>query len=169
MGGIVSGYTDIAGSMVQANEDEAANLVELRRHGRQANMAIQGAQEKGAYESGRQRILKSQLVAQQRQAYGASGVDASQGTAAAVQADTAALGEKDAQTLAINAAREAWGYKEAKNQAWENYKLNQSNISNKRTMGIIGGLTKVASSMVSGAMEGGGSESSGRGKSGGGK
>lgn len=142
MGGIITGSYEMYQAADQEKADIRANRTEFAREVQQANTAIQSAQEKGSFESARQRILAAQLAAKQKQAYTASGVDATQGTAAAVQADTAALGEMDAQTLAINAAREAWGYREAKHQGLENLKEKNANASRKATGAAIGGYTK---------------------------
>ena len=53
----------------------------------------------------------TQLAARQHLAYANSGVDATVGTPAQVQSQTAAMSELDALTVENNALREAWGYK----------------------------------------------------------
>jgi hypothetical protein len=147
--GLVSGGMDIGTSLEQGKADAEANELQLQRERRQANVAINSAMERGNFEAGKQRLLTSQFVAKQRQAYTASGVDASSGTTAAVQADTAALGEFDAQQISINAAREAWGYREQKTQAEENWGLNERNNNRKVTAGTLGGLSKGVAGIAS--------------------
>lgn len=142
MGGIVEGATQLWGSIEGANAEIDAAKRQSYRERQQADMAIRSAQERGAFEAGRQRRKGTEVAAEQRSAYTASGVDATQGTAAAVQADTAALSELDAQTLSINAAREAWGYREQKRQIGENFQATAKNANQKGTAGAIGGLTK---------------------------
>lgn len=149
MGGIVSGGLEMWSSAEGATEEKQAAALQLRRERQQADFAINSAMQKGAFESGRQRLMTSSLTAQQKTAYAQSGVDPTSGTAASVQADTAALGEKDAQQLAINAATEAWGYKVGKQQAVENAGLQSRSIDRKGIAGSLGGLSKYASGWLS--------------------
>lgn len=51
------------------------------------------------------------IVGAQRAGFASQGVDVNSGSAADVQADTAAMSAADARTVRINAMREAWGYK----------------------------------------------------------
>lgn len=76
-----------------------------------ADRAAADALARGAGEAGKMRAAGSDLAAQQMVAFANSGVDASVGTAANVQASTKAKAELEALTLENNAAREAWGYK----------------------------------------------------------
>ncbi len=57
------------------------------------------------------RIATANTASSQRVALAANGVDVGEGTAARVQASTAILGEIDADTVAANAVRAAWGYR----------------------------------------------------------
>lgn len=76
-----------------------------------ADMAAADALQRGAAEAGQMRQAGAQLAARQAVAYANSGVDASVGTAANVQAGTAAQAELEALTLENNSMREAFGYK----------------------------------------------------------
>lgn len=145
MGAFVAGAAEAFFALEAAKADRAANDTGYRREKARANAAINTAMEVGAFESGKQRLLTSQLVAKQRQAYAASGVDPTKGTAAAVQSDTTALGGLDAQALAIRAAREAWGYRTDKEQMEEEYQNRRRAIDNKELGGLLGGMTKVVS------------------------
>ncbi len=90
---------------ILADRDEAqASAVASKRA--EADAAARGRQAAGLT-----RMQTSQLVAKQRAAYSAGGVDASVGTAADVQTGTRALGELEAQRVQNNAMREAWGHK----------------------------------------------------------
>lgn len=51
------------------------------------------------------------LIGAQRAGYAAQGVELDEGTAKAVQTQSAGMGELDALTIRNNAAREAWGYR----------------------------------------------------------
>ena len=131
MGGIISGSYGMFAAADEASAAHAANRLQYDRDTSALTTAIESAREKGAFEQGRQRVLGTQLAAKQRTAYANSGVDATQGTAAAVQADTAALNELDSQQIAINAAREVWGYREQKKQTRENRDATSANINRK--------------------------------------
>jgi len=152
MGSLISGAANVGMGIEQGTADEKALQQQLERENQQADMAIRGAQEKGAYESGKARAYGAQLAAKQRVAYANSGVDATKGTAAAVQSDTQGLSELDAQTASINAAREAWGYREAKKQAKEEYVSKSQTASRKAIGAVLGG----SGQWVSGGMSAGG-------------
>ncbi|HWV38856.1 MAG TPA: hypothetical protein VN033_10320 [Vulgatibacter sp.] len=93
---------------------EAARAAEANR--RFSLIAAGDAVQRGQLEAGRARLAGSQVIGEQRAAFGASGIDPSTGSAAALAADTRAASELDAAIIANNAAREAWGYR---NQADE--------------------------------------------------
>lgn len=76
-----------------------------------AEMQAADAIERGRESEGRHRTSVRGLVGTQRAALAASGVDVNDGSALDIQADTAAMGEMDALTIRLNAAREAWGYR----------------------------------------------------------
>lgn len=76
-----------------------------------ANEAAADALARGTKDAGVLRMEGSQAAARQMVAFANSGVDATVGTAANVQAGTKAAAELDALTAENNAAREAWGYK----------------------------------------------------------
>lgn len=149
MGGVIEGTGDLIGSTVQGIEDEKANKLTYQREQRAASFAIEGAQQKAAYEQTRQRILATQLSREQNVAYANSGIDPTQGTAGRVQANTAALSELDHQQLAVNAAREIYGLKEAKQQSTEEYLSRARGIRTKKEIGQLGAETKVTASAIS--------------------
>ena len=156
IGDMIQGAFGIGMAGEEANAEHRASITQRDREIRAANAAIESAQQKGAFEAGRLRVMGTQLAAKQRTAYAASGVDATTGTAAAVQADTAALNELDAQSAAINAAREVWGYKEAKRQSNEEYANRQGGINRKQTGQFLGGMTKFGTGVAKIAGGGGG-------------
>lgn len=71
----------------------------------------QRVSESGAVAEQTQRMKVQQLLASQTVAAGASGADVSSGSFGDVMDDTAVFGELDAQTIRMNAGREAWGLK----------------------------------------------------------
>lgn len=154
--GVIGGAIDIGTGIDQAHAEVEANKLNLDRERRAANVAIENARLRGAYEQQKIRIEGERASRAQNVAYAASGVDPGSGTAAEVQANTAALTELDAQTAAINAAREVWGYEEAKRQSEENWKMNERNISRKMTGQLLGGLSKGVGGIASMSGMGGG-------------
>lgn len=66
---------------------------------------------RGAEEESRFRAGVRGMVGTQRAGFAAGNIDVASGSALDVQADTAFLGELDAQAIRNNARREAWGYK----------------------------------------------------------
>jgi hypothetical protein len=70
--------------------------------------AAQDAIQRGGVEESRSRMETSRLIGRQRAALAASGQVVDTGTALNITADTAGLGELDAQTIRSNAEREAY-------------------------------------------------------------
>jgi len=141
----------VAGATQEGKFAEA----QARERERLARMAAADALQRGAQDAGRSRMETGQLVAEQRVAYAASGVDPTVGTPADVIADTRALGELEARILENNAAREAWGLK----RTADAYALEQEAIRKQtklRVFGtILGGLGDGAYA-AAGAMGSGG-------------
>lgn len=84
--------------------DAQANI-EIARYARVDAIA------RGAQAAGFARMEGTRVVARQRIAFAAGGIDVTVGTPADVATSTAMMAELDAQTLQNNAAREAWGFK----------------------------------------------------------
>lgn len=97
-------------SLIGEKQEFDANQLEMRQNATLAERAAADAMQRGYQEAGRARMAGSQLVAEQKVAAAASGVDPTVGTPAQVSAGTAAIAEIDARTLENNAAREAWGF-----------------------------------------------------------
>lgn len=66
------------------------------------------ARQRGEVEASRYRSAGTRMVAQQRVAAGASGIEGK--SVEDLMLDTALMSERDAETVRNNAAREAWGY-----------------------------------------------------------
>jgi hypothetical protein len=156
IGQMAGGLMQIFSSMDEGNAESDANRRQYVREHAAANEAITGAIERGEFESGRLRMQGAMTAAKQKTAFANSGVDASSGTAANVQADTYGMGAKDAQQAQINAAREVWGFKEQKKQAGEEYESRQAGINRKQTYGILGGFTKWGAGAIGSGFSGGG-------------
>jgi len=132
---------------------DADNLRELYRSAQLEDAAAADTLRQGALLAGLKRMQGSKLVAKQRLAYGASGVDAGVGTPAGVMAETSAIAELDAQTLQNNAVREAWGHTEIGRK----YRVQAKQLSDtaaSRTLGTFlgmgGTLASTAGSLLGG-------------------
>lgn len=88
---------------VQAHMDDLNAL--------QAERSAQTALLAGQREEQRSRLATAGVLGAQRVAQAASGVDLGEGSAARVRASTELIGEVDANTIAANAMRTAFGYR----------------------------------------------------------
>jgi hypothetical protein len=95
----------------ETGEEAQAKRIENVENRRLSEFAARDALQRGAVEAGQARIAGSKMAGRQKVAYAASGVDPTVGTAAQVQAETAATSELEAATIENNAAREAWGFR----------------------------------------------------------
>lgn len=75
-----------------------------------AQLQAKDAHKRGREASARHRLGVGALMGAQRASLAAQGQDLNDGTALALQLDTAKFGELDALTIRNNASREAWGY-----------------------------------------------------------
>lgn len=137
-----------------ADAANAASTTQYNRERLQADTAITQAQQQGAYASGKTRIAGDQLAAQQRTAYADSGVVSSSGTAANVQGNTMALSELDAQQQSINAAKQVYGFKVARDQSREDFFNRQATTDNTEQAAVLGGVSKFASAGIQSAAMG---------------
>lgn len=114
---ILSGLSTAAGAVgtgmqfaAQGAAGDAARK-EAEHNARISEVAAKDAEARGEIEAAKSRMMGTRVVAEQRAAYGASGVDVDSGTPLDVAAETRANSELDALTAKVNAAREAWGYR----------------------------------------------------------
>lgn len=149
MGGIISGVTQFATAGLELTADQQAADLKYKRDIQAADLAIESAREQGAWESGKARILGEKLAREQQMAYANSGIDSTTGTAAQVQANTAALSAMDAQQLAIRAAREVYGLQEGKKQAKENRDIARAAAERKAIGQGLGGMAKTVGGLAS--------------------
>lgn len=105
-------------SAAQAMQQSAAqksagefNAAQYETNAKLASMQAQDAIQRGDIEANRKMMETRRMIGAQRAGYAAQGVDVAGGSAADVQADTAAIGALDAQTIRTNALKEAWGYR----------------------------------------------------------
>lgn len=139
MGGMISGigtmYSGIAGGI----QEQQAAQYEWNTNRALADYGGRAARLQGQIEEGKVRQQGGELQAQQKVAYENSGVDSTVGTAAAVQADTGARTEENAQVVRNKAAREAWGFKVQNEQSHQQYKQRVGAAQNKMVGSVLTG------------------------------
>ncbi len=147
MGGLIQGMATAGMGIWQAHEDANAAHEEYAATSRMLTYQERRATLKGKQEAGELRSQGSAVADAQFNAYAAAGIDPTSGTAAAVQADTAAQAELDAQTRENNAALEVWGYRTQKDQAAKNLQTRLKTIDRQ----AIGSVLTGAGQMIGGA------------------
>ena len=113
---IAAAAVTAAGTYISAESQasQARYQAGVARNNQQiADYNAQVAAQKGQEEESAKRAQATQLIAAERAAAGASGIEANSGSPLKVQSDTARLGDIDAMTIRSNAAREVYGYKVA--------------------------------------------------------
>jgi hypothetical protein len=109
--GIAAGAI-LAGGAAQAfgqDQQLAGEAKTARENAYLARLAASDVERRAGQDAGRARTAGTQVIAEQRAAFGASGVDGSSGSPLALMADSRLMSELDALTIRNNAAREAWG------------------------------------------------------------
>jgi len=97
-----------AGKQAREASESQADLLDFNAE--VAELQRKDALNRGADEESRFRTQVRGAIGTERTEFAANNVDVNFGSAADVQADTAFLGELDALTIRVNAAREAWGF-----------------------------------------------------------
>jgi hypothetical protein len=147
MGG-ASALFDVAGLgfQLRANEQQAqAQDQQNKQNLQMANDAAGDALRRGQQDESKIRMQGGKLADAQHTAYANSGIDASSGTAADVQAETRATTEFDARTAQNNAAREAWGFKTYGAQYLQKAQLDAQRNSNQQVGTLLTGAAKTTS------------------------
>lgn len=142
-------------SSAQAAEFQAA---QGRRNAAMAERAAVDTEARGNVDANKVRAQGRQVGAAQRVGLAASNIEGSSGSALALQEQTAAMSELDAQTVKNNAAREAWGYRsqgaEFNSQAYQSDKQAQyeRDAGDSRAIGsLLGGFGQAAGMAASAA------------------
>jgi len=108
----LQGTSELASSYGQASAQRAQGRYEagrLRAGAEFAEMEAEDVTRRGD-EAAQERLRQARaLISRQRVAAAGQGLDVSAGTPLDIQADTAAAGAVDAETIRLNAFREAWG------------------------------------------------------------
>ncbi len=140
-----------AATLDAQGKEAAFNLNQDQENIQLSKYAEQDAAARGSAAVGKARMAGSQAAAEQGFLYANSGVDATVGTAADVQAATAAQGELNALTVQNNAAREVWGHQKTTASLRRQKDINLQRANSQQTATILGGLADGAG----GALKGG--------------
>lgn len=116
--------SNVVGSYQSAKGQQSALRFQADIADQNARIAELGAQselQRGQREEQATRLKTAQLKSTQRVAMAANGIDLGEGSATDILTSTDVMGEVDANTIAANAVRSAWGYRtqgmNAKNEA----------------------------------------------------
>lgn len=165
VGAIMAGVSvagSVAGTVVGANAQAQAGeagaqaaefaAAQGRRNAGLAEVAAQDSIRRGGVDAARMRAQGRKLGAAQRVAIADSGVEGSSGSALAVQQESAAFSELDAQTIKANAALEAHGYRAQGSQFNAQAAMDLKNAQYSRDRGaygaagaVLGGVGNAAS------------------------
>lgn len=142
----IGAATSAVGAVAQANAASQSATYQAQVAKNNQTIADQNAQY--ALQSGQQQqTAKQQQTAQQisaeRAETAASGIDPNTGSATRIQGSTAALGALDAQTIANNAARTAWGYQNQGADFGAQASLLQSQSSSAAASGALGAFSSI--------------------------
>ena len=145
-----------ASGYAQSRAQRDAGVVAQQQGETNARLADQQAQDalvRGAREQQTSAMKTRELRGRQQVAMAANGIDSGVGSASDLFGETAMFGEADRQSIALNAAREAWGYR---SQA-TNYRNQgavdkwQSRVNSRTTMlGTVANVMGTAASAYSG-------------------
>lgn len=99
--------------------------------------------QKGDVQEQEKRQQTAQAISAERAAVGANGLDVNTGSPLRLQADTAAVGELDAQTIRNNAQRAAYGYEVQGMNFAANAGLEESAAANAARFGALGAFSSI--------------------------
>ncbi len=106
--------SNVAGSYFSARGQQSALRYQADiadTNARLSELSAQSELVRGQREEQASRLRTAQLKSSQRVALAANGIDLGQGSAAEILTSTDYMGEVDANTIAANAVRQAWGYR----------------------------------------------------------
>lgn len=152
MGGIVKLGTDFASygvSSQAATDAYVSNTERLRKAALAESANAVLTMQAGDLQAGKLRMEGSKVVAAQRVAFGASGVDATKGTPADLATSSQLMSELDAQTAINNAARGALGHTQTAAQINQERVDLRKQYDSSQAAGAIGLGGKLISDMTS--------------------
>jgi hypothetical protein len=146
VGGALGGLVQIGMTQWAASEKAQAATADQAEEEAGLNFDAAQAQRQGSLEAARMRALGTQMIARQKTAYAASGVDTTSGTPLAVMADTRLMSDLDAARAENDAAVEAWGYRLQKEKSRRNLQRTYDSLNREVIGGILSGTASLISS-----------------------
>lgn len=143
--GLITTGVSTAGGVIGSIQEGQDAEFQAQKNKLLAQRAGADALARGNRESAVSKMQGSQAIGEQQVAFGASGVDGSVGTPAALAATTRAVSDLDADTIRANAAREAWGYKVQADQYSEEARVAASRGRSKAAGTLLGGAGQALS------------------------
>lgn len=140
IGQIAGGVTSAAGSYYSAKAQQSA----MAFNARMAERTAQSVLDQGNREIGRLTLKAGRIKSSQRAAMAANGVDLGTGSAAETLASTDLMKEIDANQIAANATRSAWGYRTE--SIMQQAKADSISPFGEMAGSLLGSATSVASS-----------------------
>lgn len=161
MGAAISGILELIGNSLAWDARSREIQRDMAMADENAAIAAEGSADairRGNIEAAKLRIRGTRALGEQAAAYQGGGVDATTGTPADMAAATEAVAGMDAQQVANDAAREAWGmrkqsqrFKQQRSALREKHEAEQTSYSLNQT----GVVVKTALNTGSSAMKGG--------------
>jgi len=140
--GMYQSYQDAQAAKARGKYEQQVS----ESNARMAEFNAEDALTRGRKESNQQRLKGRNVQGAQRAAFAGQGVDVNTGTAASIQNETATLSELDAQTIANNAWKEAWGYRtQASDYRFEGRMKRLASKNEARNTLLSGGLNFASS------------------------
>lgn len=134
-----------AGSVLGAGAEKQAGEANANIEANNARIARQAANDalrRGAVDEQALKQRIGQIIGSQRAAYAGGGIALDSGTALAMSEDTARTGAIDVATIRLNAANEAWSYRQrAKAQDYQS-KLSKKSGTQAALGSLLGGAGK---------------------------
>ncbi len=131
----------------QQKEQGKANAALMENNARLDRDRAAAEQAMGDRESEQQLWRTRALLGQQRAAIAANGLDAGIGTPAELLGETAMFGEADAQTIRMNAARNAWGFNASALDKQNQGRLSKWSGKSQATGTLLSGLASTGSTV----------------------
>lgn len=146
---VAGGLLNLVGAGVTAKgqlDSGDAALAAAKTNAQRMRTTAASVEDVARQDAARVRGEASQVIGQQRAAFGASGIDASVGSAANLAAYSRQQAELDALRLKNNAAREAWGIRTQAQEVLRQGRMEKKNSRVAAVGTIMGGLSGSAQS-----------------------
>lgn len=152
----------LAGGISQANAERSLGDYQqsiFNINARFSELQGEDAIRRGDKEATKIKRQAKQLIGKQRATLAAQGIELDEGTALAIQEDTAELGAADAMTVRNNAWREAWGYRAQALDLRSQGRLAKLGSRNRAANSLLSGGLGALDKLRQGGSLGGGSKS----------